>query len=193
MTISKRKMSLVKCATCGKKYYKLLCHIKRVKESFCSKECLGKSRGRALKKRLIGDLKLKEKFSMVGKLYAEKRWKNHIRKTPFPTGKKRHAYTIEQKRFTNMRYKARKRKAEGSHTFGEWQLLKKQYGNICPACGRGEPKIKLTEDHIIPLSKGGSDFIENVQPLCVSCNTRKHTKVIKYHSLIIIGKRLGVK
>lgn len=70
--------------------------------------------------------------------------------------------------------------AEGSHTQGEWETLKKQYGYTCPSCHLKEPEIKLTEDHIIPLVKGGSDFIENIQPLCGSCNCKKHTKTIKY-------------
>ena len=74
----------------------------------------------------------------------------------------------------------RRKKAAGSHTFGEWELLKKQYGYCCPACRKCEPEIKLTEDHIIPLSKGGSNYIENIQPLCRSCNSHKHTKIIKY-------------
>jgi len=66
------------------------------------------------------------------------------------------------------------------HTFQEWESLKRQYNYVCPACGKKEPEIKLTEDHIIPLIKDGLDNIENIQPLCRSCNSIKHTKIIKY-------------
>ena len=71
--------------------------------------------------------------------------------------------------------------AQGSfHTFGEWETLKAQYNWTCPACHKQEPIIKLTEDHIVPVSKGGGDNIQNIQPLCKSCNCRKMTKIIKY-------------
>lgn len=78
----------------------------------------------------------------------------------------------------NAIYKARKRGAEGSHTFGDWETLLAQYDHTCPACGEREPKIKLTRDHIVPLARGGSNNIENIQPLCRSCNSKKHAKVI---------------
>ena len=87
---------------------------------------------------------------------------------------------LQKKRFRNQRYKARKRNAEGSHTFEEWIELKTLYNNMCLCCKRFEPEIKLTEDHIIPLILGGTDYIWNIQPLCVSCNTKKRIRTISY-------------
>ena len=80
--------------------------------------------------------------------------------------------------------KARKKSAEGSHTFGEWETLKAQYNWTCPACLKREPNIKLTEDHIVPLYFNGTNDIGNIQPLCGSCNSKKRTKNIKYDFII---------
>lgn len=68
----------------------------------------------------------------------------------------------------------------GSHSSGEWHNLKAQYNWRCPSCKREEPEIKLTKDHIRPVSRGGSDNIENIQPLCEMCNVNKNTKVIRF-------------
>jgi 5-methylcytosine-specific restriction endonuclease McrA len=86
----------------------------------------------------------------------------------------------EKNKISHINNLTKRRKAVGSFTLGEWELVKKQYGNTCPACNKPEPIIKLTVDHIIPLSKGGSNWIENIQPLCGPCNTRKFTKIIHY-------------
>jgi 5-methylcytosine-specific restriction endonuclease McrA len=65
---------------------------------------------------------------------------------------------------------ARERCAEGSHSLKEWQALKRIYRNKCGMCGEEK---KLTKDHIIPLSEGGTDYIDNIQPLCRNCNSKK--------------------
>jgi len=82
--------------------------------------------------------------------------------------------------YLNLKRRSRKSNADGSHTFGDWETLKAQYNFTCPCCGKSEPEITLSEDHIIPLSRGGSDNIENIQPLCGCCNSKKHTQTIKY-------------
>lgn len=81
--------------------------------------------------------------------------------------------------YTNIR-RARKLDAEGSHTDKEWQDLKAFYNHKCLCCGKQEPEIKLTRDHVIPLTQGGSNSIENIQPLCARCNSKKNFKHIDY-------------
>jgi len=73
-----------------------------------------------------------------------------------------------------------KKTAGGRHSYGEWLALKRAYLNECAKCHRREPEIKLTEDHIVPLSKNGTDSIENIQPLCLPCNSGKKDKIINY-------------
>lgn len=80
----------------------------------------------------------------------------------------------------NHQYRIRRRGADGSHTLEEWNNLKAQFNWTCPRCLRREPEIVLTKDHIRALSTGGSDNIENIQPMCRSCNSSKHTKTIRY-------------
>lgn len=70
----------------------------------------------------------------------------------------------------------------GSHTAAEWKAIKKSQGYTCLACGLKEPEIKLTVDHVIPLDKGGSNDASNIQGLCKSCNSKKHTRVIDYRA-----------
>lgn len=135
------------------------------------------------------ETKLKMSRSMKGKMVGKKNpaWKGGVSKNKKYRRMMRKKWASENKdfkRFLNLKRLSIKKNAEGSHTFGEWELLKKQYGYTCPCCKKKEPfkgRIKyLTEDHIIPLFKGGSDYIENIQPLCKTCNSAKHTKIIKY-------------
>lgn len=57
------------------------------------------------------------------------------------------------------------------------QVLKRD-NYRCVICNRGVADGVLLEiDHKIPISKGGSNRIENAQTLCVSCNNKKRNKI----------------
>lgn len=59
------------------------------------------------------------------------------------------------------------------HSEAEWEALLAAHGGKCAACGSVE---RIERDHIVPLSAGGDDTIENIQPLCMTCNRVKWTK-----------------
>ena len=73
----------------------------------------------------------------------------------------------------------------------EWNELKARYEYRCLRCGRKEPAITLTKDHIIPISAGGLHCVENIQPLCQSCNSQKQAQSIDYRPLFHLRERGG--
>lgn len=52
------------------------------------------------------------------------------------------------------------------------QIHDRQNG-LCAYCGRHRNIKYMTVDHIIPLSKGGTDDISNLQCTCKMCNRLK--------------------
>lgn len=88
--------------------------------------------------------------------------------------------------FWNKKRALRQKNVIGSHTWKHWEELKARYQYRCAICGISERELKekwpdgkfakLTEDHIIPISKHGTDYINNIQPLCVNCNAKKKDK-----------------
>lgn len=74
----------------------------------------------------------------------------------------------------------RRANLKGKLTPQEWQSVLDLYGHKCLRCGKSEAEVKLTIDHVIPVSQGGSNTIDNVQPLCKSCNASKNARHIDY-------------
>jgi 5-methylcytosine-specific restriction endonuclease McrA len=69
---------------------------------------------------------------------------------------------------------------EGEHfTLEEWLALVEFYGHRCLRCGTTE---RLSVDHVVPLSLGGSNAIDNIQPLCEMCNSLKSDTIADYRA-----------
>jgi len=81
---------------------------------------------------------------------------------------------LQQKRRTA------KTKAGGYYTYDQWIALCAKCDNKCLCCDK---KKKLTPDHVIPVSKGGTSSIDNIQPLCGPCNSSKGTKTTDYRKV----------
>jgi 5-methylcytosine-specific restriction endonuclease McrA len=74
------------------------------------------------------------------------------------------------------RRRARILKAAGTHTAEQWQARLDYYGGKCRYCGCDG---KMEVDHVIPLSKGGTNWPSNLVPACKTCNRKKGAKNFK--------------
>lgn len=133
-----------------------------LKRRFCSHKCANKVICYNNKFSMLARQKAKEANSGVRSYW----WKGGV--------------SSDKKEYYRMkcieRY-ARSKNAKGSFTVKEWLELKHRHNDCCVRCGVHESIKRMTIDHIIPLTKGGSNFISNLQPLCQPCNSKKSAKV----------------
>lgn len=80
---------------------------------------------------------------------------------------------------------ARRRGAVGSHTQEDIEEIRRMQHNGCAYCQEilGE---EYEVDHIVPLKKGGTNFRQNIQLVCPSCNKKKNAK-----DPLIFARQLG--
>lgn len=106
-----------------------------------------------------------------------------------------HAAQLERKRKADARWQALNRDwisiknrneyawrkgGVGSYTWDEFNDLCIAHDWRCAACGQAKP---LEADHVMPLAKGGLNVIENIQPLCKSCNAAKKDTCIDFRKI----------
>lgn len=71
---------------------------------------------------------------------------------------------------------ARLKNAGGSHTAQDvWDIFEKQKF-LCVGCDTDLKETTYHVDHIHPISKGGTNWPDNLQILCPTCNTSKAAK-----------------
>ena len=118
--------------------------------------------------------------SKAGLAGSEKRWKN------------REARKTRAQRLADARQK-------GRHTPDEWLAMQAIFGG-CVACETPAEELHggaCLKDHIVPLYQGGSDGIDNIQPMCRNCNSRKGADTTDFRDLRVpdwrerLAKRLA--
>lgn len=69
-------------------------------------------------------------------------------------------------------------RALGSHTFAEWDAYFQRSKGICEYCREWFPFKDLTKDHRTPVSRGGSNALDNLAVACLPCNKEKGTMTL---------------
>lgn len=59
-------------------------------------------------------------------------------------------------------------------TNAEWLAIKLEYEGRCAYCF--EVTARPTQEHVVPLARGGEHTRTNVVPACLGCNRSKGTK-----------------
>lgn len=83
----------------------------------------------------------------------------------------------ESARLASHRRKALRRNAQGRVTAQDIRTMKKAQRSRCYYCKAKFVNDKYHVDHVIPLSRGGSNSPENLVLACPSCNLSKHNKM----------------
>ena len=62
----------------------------------------------------------------------------------------------------------------------QFYYIKQYFNNCCAYCGK--TNVKLTQEHFVPVSKGGKTSVKNIIPVCKECNaSRGHKKFFKWY------------
>lgn len=75
----------------------------------------------------------------------------------------------------------------GRHSALDFVRMQRRYGGLCAYCGE-QPGD--TRDHVLPVTRGGSDSIGNILPACAPCNSSKGTRLLaewRYASRRVAG------
>lgn len=83
-------------------------------------------------------------------------------------------WTLNNKEKTAVSYEKRrsmKKQTVCTLTSRQWVCIKEKFNLECAYCGG---KLPLSQDHFVPLSKGGEYTVNNIIPACQPCNSSKH-------------------
>lgn len=87
--------------------------------------------------------------------------------------RERHARQPHVRRTEGRLREANERGTFAKLTKSNWEGVLERYHHMCLYCSSKE---NLTIEHLTPLSRGGDNFLPNIAPACLSCNSSKRDK-----------------
>lgn len=161
------------CKICKKQFV-----VKHGRQLYCSDRC-----------KIIARRKSKRKY---GKKYSSRRAKLGLEEIKdyklnkeTRREKREYYYRDREKRLVYMREYYHKHKEKFKQyknlTFRERiiKLMKKRGDKIeCAACGYSNERVLVTH-HIVPISEGGTNRLDNIVLLCPTCHTEIHSEKYK--------------
>jgi len=108
-------------------------------------------------------------------LEAKRKWRrNNAEKQRVATARwaKNHPAEVLVK---SGRHRAKKFSAKGRYTIDQLNARILYYGGLCAYC-RVTPCEGI--DHVIPLTRGGSNWPANLRPVCAPCNSSKGNRLL---------------
>lgn len=181
------------CLFCNKHFQVKQKEVKIGSGKFCSRQCTAKHNGLLLSKKSYENRVVKHcvecKKEIRLKQSHAKRMGTYCSYNCMANGYRKRMAGVNNPNFKDAGYIGSKvslsriqlrkdAKKIKTHTAKEWEELKLMYDNKCACCKKSG--AKLTKDHIVPITSGGHNGIDNIQPLCKRCNVKKFTKTIRY-------------
>lgn len=105
---------------------------------------------------------------------AQRAWYRANRTRAIAASKAVIARNPERSRMYAHKTRAMRKAAPGLVTVEEWKAKWARFEGRCVYCMA--PAVEL--EHVIPLSRGGSNWIANLVPACFGCNRAKHGKTL---------------
>lgn len=145
---------MIKCKCCGNTFIPNKYH---PNQQTCSKKCLDKFGYEKNKIKIIANtIEWRKNNPELVRQYHRQHYQNHIEK---------------------IRLDKRLRQT-GKINYEQWEKVCSDNRFLCVQCFEQFDIKNLTIDHIIPVSFGGTNDLDNLQPLCMPCNRLKSNRWI---------------
>jgi 5-methylcytosine-specific restriction endonuclease McrA len=116
-----------------------------------------------------------ENKEKILKRVSDRYYEHHINEVP--SCEFNLEFVLNEQRNLRKVKQAYKRAGGGDFSLKDWYSLLEEFDYKCAYCK--ERTNHLSPDHVIPLSRGGENTLNNILPACTTCNTSKNKKLLE--------------